>query len=178
LTVEYDAQHLPRFLFIGAGLMTLVTLLVLWRRLPDLLQRSVWVVRNLFGPRVVLGGILNLPSEGSTVLAIINPDASLRGAIRSATDRRTCFVNGDPSHLELATSRLSEGSIVGVVLDTSKADQFLRPLADRFPLDIVPVFAQRENGAFIVSFGPKLDSFTSISELQTKIAEARFAEEQ
>ncbi len=178
LTVEYDAQHLPRFLFIGAGLMTLATLLVLCQRLPDLPQRSVWVMGNLFGPRVVLSGIQNLPSEGATVLAITNPDPGLHGAIRSATDRYTCFVNDDPSQLELAAFRLSKGAIVGVVLDVEKGNEFLRLLGARSTIEIVPVFAQRENGAFIVSFGPKLDTFVSMNELQMKIAEARFAEEQ
>ena len=30
---DYDQRHLPRFLFVGAALMTLLTLLVLWRPL-------------------------------------------------------------------------------------------------------------------------------------------------
>ena len=40
LEPDYDAAHLPRFLFMGAGLMTLLTLLVLMWRLPDLPSRA------------------------------------------------------------------------------------------------------------------------------------------
>jgi MFS family permease len=178
LTVEYDAQHLPRFLFIGAGLMTLGTLLVLWRRLPDLPHRSVWVVRNLFGPRVALSGIYNLPSEGPTVLAIANPDPALHGAIRSATDRYTCIVNGNPNNLEIVASRLRKGGIVGVTLDNPKADELLRSLAALLPIKVVPVFAQKENSAYVVGFGAKLEAYASMPELEAKIAEARFAEDQ
>ncbi len=177
LQPAYDAQHLPRFLFIGAGLMTLGTLLVLWWRLPDLPRRALLVCRGLLGPRAIVSGMGNLPGEGAVALVTVSADPDLHAAILSATDRQTRVFDGDPAQVDAAADALRRGGMVGVVLDGQKGEEFLRALTARQPLEIVPVFAVRENRALLVGFGPKVAAATPLVDLREKIAAARYAEE-
>jgi hypothetical protein len=177
LTVEYDRHHLPRFLFIAAGLMTLGTLVVLRRRMPDLFRRSGWVVRGQFGRPIILSGIHHVPGVGPTVLATGSADPDLQAVIRSAADRSTSFFDGDPKQLDAAAAVLRAGDIVAVVVDAAKGVEFLKLLGGLMPIDIVPVFANKEQDTLMVRFGPKLEAGTPLEELRTKIAAARFAEE-
>lgn len=171
LKPAYDAQHLPRFLFIGAGVMTLLTLLVLWWRMPDLPRRARWVVKCITGPRVIIHGVHHVPSTGATVLATTNAEADMHAAIRSATDRSTRFLQTEP--IEAAERLLERGDIVGIVLDGQKGDDLLRTLARRQAIRIVPVFAESENGARLIGLGEPLDGSATIEEIHTAIENAR-----
>jgi len=173
LKPAYDAQHLPRFLFLGAGLMTLATLLVLWKRLPDLMRRAAWVLRSLIGPRVLLTGVHYVPSEGPIVLVLTTSDPALHAAVRSATDRYTRIFMGDPAQGVPAASLLTEGGIAGVVLDGPKGDELLRNLSQRHGFDIVPVYAVHEAGKLLVAFGPPVPGSILHDTLRAKIDEAR-----
>jgi hypothetical protein len=85
----YDKRPLPRLLFATAGAMTLFTLMLLWRQLPDLFLRTLlWVrARGRYRPKVV--GLNNFPGSGPVVLVT---DADSLGPllqVLAATDRTT-----------------------------------------------------------------------------------------
>ena len=85
----YDNEILPRYLFLGAGLMTLGILLLLWRKLPDFFVRSLFWFKSIGRYRIKAVGLQNLPMEGPVILAANCED--LYGCLQlvSATDRST-----------------------------------------------------------------------------------------
>ena len=89
---EYDKRGLPRLLFVGAGLLTLFTLMLLWREMPDLFLRTVLWARAWGRAKLRIQGVTNLPGTGPAVL-VTNAD-SPEGCLQvlSATDRTTHFV--------------------------------------------------------------------------------------
>ncbi len=91
-TPVYDNEGLPRYLFLGASLMTAVILLVLCRQLPDFFMRSVLWLRSLGAYRLKVLGQNNLPSDGPVVLATNceNIDDCLQ--VVASTDRFVRFV--------------------------------------------------------------------------------------
>jgi MFS family permease len=85
----YDNSRLPRLLFAGAGLMTLLTLLLLWRLLPDLFLRSrlwLYVYRRC---RLEVAGINHVSGDGPVILATNAADAGSCLQVLAATDRTT-----------------------------------------------------------------------------------------
>jgi MFS family permease len=96
LKPAYNKEPLTRYLFLGAAAMTLCTLLLLCRELPDLFARSLlwlrWRRRRL---RLEVSGLGHLPQSGPVVLA--TNCAGLEGCMQvlSATDRFTRFVLAD-----------------------------------------------------------------------------------
>jgi MFS family permease len=176
LKPAYDLRRLPRFLFIGAGLMTLATLLVLWWRLPDLLTRSARVFRGFSRARVIITGIQHLPSEGPTVLVATSADVGIHEAIMSATDRWTRFF-AEPHDADTAFAMLVKGHMIGVAIGDPKGDELLRTLAARQNIDIVPVYVSPKGEVPIVGFGKKVAGNTEIDQLGKLIEAARFAEE-
>lgn len=89
LSPVYDNSKLPQLLFLGAGLMTLGTLLVLKRRLPDLFLRTlVWIrARRRFALDV--NGVNRLPESGPVLLATNATSPELCLQLLAATDRAT-----------------------------------------------------------------------------------------
>src|SRR5262249_23675352 len=84
---EYDARPLPRFLFFGAGLLTFGVLLILRRRVGDLTERGVTLLRSVFvGPRFTPDGLDLVPGDGPVVLLIETTDPNALRAICAAID--------------------------------------------------------------------------------------------
>jgi MFS family permease len=88
----YDNQGLPRYLFMGAGLMTLGILILLWRRLPDFFVRSLFWFRSLGRFRLKAVGMQNLPSNGPVILATNCTGLESTLQLLAVTDRYTTFL--------------------------------------------------------------------------------------
>jgi MFS family permease len=88
----YNNSGLPRLLFLGAGLMTLVTLLILWRQMPDLLLRTLIWLRTAPRYRLAIDGMHHLPTDGPVILATNAPGVEACLQVLSATDRTTRFL--------------------------------------------------------------------------------------
>jgi MFS family permease len=97
---EFDLRGLPRLLFVGAGLLTLFTLFLLWRQMPDLFLRTVLWARAWGRSKLRIHGVTNLPGQGPAVLVTNagGPEACLQ--VLSATDRTTHFVLPDSAGLK------------------------------------------------------------------------------
>jgi MFS family permease len=127
---EYDERPLPRYLFVGAGLMTLGVLLVLWRRVRDLPVRAATLVRSLAGKRFVPDGLVNVPGDGPVVLQVarVSPDA-LR-AVRASVDRYVTVFNPNGlaevpmEEFKRVMAVLARGDVVAAVVDDPAARTF------------------------------------------------------
>jgi MFS family permease len=88
----YDYEFLPRYLFIGAALMTLGILVLLTRKLPDFFVRTFFWIWGLGRIQIREVGLNNLPTRGPVVLA--TNCANLRSGLTlvSVTDRTTKVV--------------------------------------------------------------------------------------
>ncbi len=177
LQPAYDRQHLPRFLFLGAGLMTLATLLLLWRRLPDLFQRSGWLLQSLRGPRAIVNGIDRLPASGPTVLVTAAVASAIHHAMLLATDRYTRVFSGNLSKLGSAVRLLRKGHSIAVVTAAADSEEFLRKLVAEVCIDIVPVYSAVANGVITITFGKAIVSTTPIDEVRHQIQAARFIDD-
>jgi MFS family permease len=145
----YDNHGLPSLLFAGAGLMTLFTLLLLWRLLPDLFRRTRLWLRMHWRYRLEVAWMNNLPDHGPVILATNAEDAEQCGHVLSATDRTTRFLFPDKEwdweDLTLrAVKILGRGEVVGLPLGNGlapeAADQLLDHLARGVP--VLPVYYQ------------------------------------
>lgn len=88
----YDTGNLPRYLFIGAALMTLGILILLCRKLPDFFVRALFWFQTLGKFRLKAVGMANLPTEGPVILATNCQDLTSCLQLVSATDRTTKVV--------------------------------------------------------------------------------------
>jgi MFS family permease len=88
----YDKENLPRYLFLGASLMTLGILVLLCGKLPDFFVRTFFWLRSLRHYQIRAAGMQHLPTRGPVILAsnVNTLDASLQ--LVSATDRSTRVV--------------------------------------------------------------------------------------
>jgi len=150
LQPSYDAQHLPRFLFLGAGLMTFLTLLILWWRLPDLFKRSRWVLKGMFREHIGIIGVEHLPATGPVVLTTTSSDPDDHSAIQSATDRWTRFFAFD--HDAAAVHQLRKGNIVGVAIDGQKGEELLRRVAEQLPITVIHARIEKDGGGKRIVF--------------------------
>jgi MFS family permease len=113
----YDNSGLPRLLFVGAGLMTLFTLLLLWGQLPDLFLRTLVWLRTQRRYRLEVTGMHHLPGHGPVLLATNAGGADQCLHVLSATDRTTRFLlpDGDGRRLPgLLLPLLARTSLVRV----------------------------------------------------------------
>ncbi|MBO0697551.1 MAG: MFS transporter [Zavarzinella sp.] len=127
----YDARHLPRFLFLGAGVMTFGVLLVLWWRVRDLRLRAAALIRSAAGPRFTPEGLERLPGDGPVVLLIRTTDSAALRAIHAAVDRSVRVFEpktAAPEDLEAARTVLRRGDVVGVLMDAPAARAFVDAL--------------------------------------------------
>jgi MFS family permease len=88
----YDKHMLPSLLFLSAGVMTLVTLGLLWYFLPDLFRRTLLWGRGL-KYHVELAGMLRLPGNGPAILATDAATQEALSHVERAADRRFHLVN-------------------------------------------------------------------------------------
>jgi hypothetical protein len=89
LSTIYDNERLPRYLFIGAALMTMGILFLLWLKLPDFFVRSLFWFKSLGKFRLKEVGMQNLPTEGPVILATNCKDMQSCLQFVSVTDRTT-----------------------------------------------------------------------------------------
>jgi MFS family permease len=180
LPPAFDEQHLPRYLFLGASAMTLVTLLILWRQLPDLPARSWWWLRTFGRGRVRVEGLGRLPGTGHIILATDNLDDAGRGHLRAAVDRYTVFVapKATESELRHAAEALRQGDVVSVALrDGDSADEAegcLRRLRDDREVTLLPVYFGVNGTPHDVrlAFGEPLAAEASAEEIRRAIRRA------
>ena len=128
---KYDERPLPRFLFVGAGLMTLGVLLILWRRVRDLPARAVTLLRSLVGPRYIPEGLVTVPGDGPVVLLIEPAPPSAVRAIRAGVDRYVKMFEPktvDPALLKQAEVVLRRGDVVAVLMAAPAGPAFAAPL--------------------------------------------------
>ncbi len=92
LGVVYNDEGVPRYLFLGTALMTLITLVLLCRQLPDFMVRSLLWLRTQGRHRLKVVGINNLPAEGPVILATNCDRFQECMQVIAATDRHTRFI--------------------------------------------------------------------------------------
>lgn len=92
LPAAYDESQVPRYLFLGAALMTLGILLLLCRQLPDFFVRALLWVRSHGRYRLKVVGQHNLPTEGPVILATNCDRFESCLQVVAATDRFTRFI--------------------------------------------------------------------------------------
>jgi MFS family permease len=145
----YDQHRLPQLFFLGAGLMTFLTLLILWRQLPDLFVRTWLWLRALPDYRLEVAGMDHLPGNGPVVLATNAWGAEACREVHAATDRTTHFVLTEadgPAAWEKAATRaavvLGRGEVVGlpVVEGEPGADLVLGGFAHQASAPVLPVW--------------------------------------
>jgi hypothetical protein len=127
----------------------------------------------LFGPRVFVTGIHHVPSGGPTVLVTASRDPAVHAAIMSSTDRWTRFMDGQGSPAA-AQAVLDAGGIVGISLDAS-GERLLQDLKSTRELELLPVFAERQSRSILVAIGTAMPASLTPDEMQSRIAEARYA---
>jgi MFS family permease len=97
----YDNEILPRYLFLGAALMTLGILFLLCRKLPDFFVRSLFWYKALGKFRLKAVGMQHLPTEGPVILVTNCVDMQSCLQLVSATDRTTKVIvieDGNTNH--------------------------------------------------------------------------------
>lgn len=87
----YDESGLPRLLFLGAASLTLLTLLLLGRQMPDLFLRTLIWLRTQPRYRLEIEGLNHLPDKGPVVIATNARGIEACLHIISATDRPVRF---------------------------------------------------------------------------------------
>src|SRR5262249_14583980 len=92
MAADFDDEGLPKLLFLGTALMTMLTLLLLCRQLPDFFVRSLLWLRTHGRYQLRVVGLQNLPSNGPVVLATNCDRFHECMQIIAATDRYTRFV--------------------------------------------------------------------------------------
>jgi MFS family permease len=92
MPTAYNNESLPRYLFIGASLMTLGILILLCRQLPDFFVRALLWLRSQGRWRLKVVGINNLPTDGPVILATNCDRFESSMQVVAATDRFTRFV--------------------------------------------------------------------------------------
>jgi MFS family permease len=94
----HDNSSLPRLLFVGAGLMTLFTLVLLLRLLPDLFLRTFLWAHAQRRYRLEVAALDHMPGNGPLLLATNAADGEECLRILAATDRRTRFLVPAEAH--------------------------------------------------------------------------------
>jgi len=95
----YDESGLPRLLFVGAASLTLVTLLLLRRQMPDLFLRTLIWLWTQPRYRLEIEGLDHLPDKGPVVLATNTRSLEACLHLVSATDRATGFLITDAAQI-------------------------------------------------------------------------------
>lgn len=88
----YDNEDLPRYLFLVAGGITLLTLILLCVQLPDLFVRALLWFRSQGRVRLKVSGVQHLPTDGAVLLATNCHRFEDCLQVVAATDRFTRFI--------------------------------------------------------------------------------------
>lgn len=145
----YNESGLPRLLFLGAGLLTLLTLLLLWRQMPDLFLRTLIWLRTQPRYRLEIDGLNHLPDAGPAIIITNAQDVDSCLHVVSATDRTTRFLAGtDENRLEQkAEDVLASRGVVGLSLHGATGDvlveRVLGTVATKSAAPVLPVWYER-----------------------------------
>src|SRR5262249_24046325 len=152
-------------LFFGAGLMTLCVLVMLFRLLPDLWQRTSWVLRSLGKERLRVSGIKHLPGHGGGLLATDAALPETRRAVRWASDRLVTFLSATAHEKDLqeAERLLKKGEVVALTLNIAGAppDQHYDRLSAVPDVTVLPVHAKPS----VVKFGSAVKGHATADEI-------------
>jgi hypothetical protein len=88
----YDKRPLPKLLFLAGGGMTVFTLLLLWREMPDLFLRTRLWLWGWSRYRLEVAGLQHLPTYGPAILATNAVGLAAGLQVLSATDRTARFL--------------------------------------------------------------------------------------
>jgi hypothetical protein len=169
----HDNRELPRYLFLGAGLLTLGVLLILINLLRDLPKRSVWVLRSIGKERLRVDGILHLPGHGPVILATNAATVEQIEHVAYASDRMVHFLHPamDPSQ---GRKWLDHGHVVGVTVTPAETTT-LDKLRAAFPGDVTLLPVQCGGGH--VRFGAPLPANVAVDQVLGGIDQARAVED-
>lgn len=177
----YDNSHLPSYLFVGAGAMALLTLLLLWGRMPDLFSRAIWVVRTFGRTRLLRAvGTAHLPADGPVVLITNCKDETARRDVVAATERAVSFITTKLSNQGLAEELrlVSNGRVLAL---SAQAEELLPKLQSTLPATYLPVYygptlhpdGSVRGGRYTrVAFGPPLQQSAGHAEVVQAIQQA------
>jgi MFS family permease len=124
--VHYDARNLPRFLFLGAGLMTFGVIVILWRRVRDLPTRAVGLIASTTGIRYSPEGLHHVPGDGPLLLLLDFQDPIATRAALGAVDRHATLLSGADDARAIAIFR--RGDIVAVRANDPKLPSLLHAI--------------------------------------------------
>jgi MFS family permease len=184
----YDESGLPRLLFLGAASLTLLTLLMLWWRMPDLFLRTLIWLRTQRRFRLEIDGLNHLPDKGAVLVVTNARGVEACRHVVCATDRTTRFPCGEDSMDESILRRtieqtLERGGVAGLSLEESgTSKRLLEELAVKHPVPVLPVWYEpaprpekkRRQRIYILA-GRLLPAGSSASEVQAELQ--RVAEE-
>jgi MFS family permease len=122
LETVYDNRGLPRYLFIGAALMTLGILVLLLRKLPDFFVRTLFWLRSLRRYRIKAVNMHNLPTNGPVILATNSDRLESALEVVAATDRSTLFVLWEKPEGRVRAPLLRSMAKGSSVVEMSKAN--------------------------------------------------------
>jgi MFS family permease len=143
LPAVHDKQHLSEYLFLGAGLMTLATLLVLRKQMPDLMERTRWFLASFGRGRPLVIGLQHLPHEGPAIVVTNGHRPDELRSVTTATDRFIWLLPPAAAEADLgvAEQRLREGHLVGLTLAGEGAETWVHRLRQSAPGSaVVPVY--------------------------------------
>ena len=144
----YDESGLPRLLFLGAASLTLFTLLLLWRQMPDLFVRTLIWLRTQRRYRLEIEGLNHLPDNDPVLLVTNARGTEACRHVISATDRTTYFSfagAGDAAEESMLRrtieQTLARGGVAGVSLDDGgMAERLIGEMAVKQPVPVLPVW--------------------------------------
>jgi len=177
----YDNSHLPSYLFVGAGAMALMTLLLLWGRMPDLFSRAIWVIRTFGRTRLLRAvGTAHLPADGPVVLLTNCKDETACRDVVAATERAVSFITTKLSDQGLAEELklVKNGRVLAL---SAQAEELLPKLQSTLPATYLPVYygptlhpdGSVRGGRYTrVAFGPPLPQAASHAEVVQAIQQA------
>lgn len=177
----YDNSHLPSYLFVGAGAMALMTLLLLWGRMPDLFSRAIWVLRTFGRTRLLRAvGTVHLPADGPVVLLTNCKDETARRDVVAATERAVSFITTKLSDQRLAEELrlVRNGRVLAL---SAQAVELLPALQSQLPATYLPVYygptlhsdGSVRGGRYTrVAFGPPLPKSASHAQVVQAIQQA------
>jgi MFS family permease len=171
----HDNRELPRYLFLGAAVMTLGVLGLLMNLLRDLLDRARWVLRSRWQrkPRLSVDGIQHLPGHGPVILVTNAATPDEIDNVRFASDRRVHFLTPG-SDIKKAAKWLHHGHVIGVTVTAADTTMFDKLRSEyQGDLTLLPVLC----GECHVRFGDPLKSSTPDAEVIEAIRNARKVED-
>ncbi|MFO0807124.1 MAG: MFS transporter [Gemmataceae bacterium] len=173
LEVVHDQSHLPKYLFAGAGIMAILTLMLLKSQMPDLTSRMIWALHSLRQTKMHVVGTGNLPSDGPVVLITNCRDAVECRNVVSATDRYVEFVVTKLSESQMAATvaKIENETIIALAGD---ANELLEVLQKRVRATFLPTYFGPGPDAttFRVAFGTPLPVASKLGDLRSAIAAA------